>query len=172
MTVRIVPYPDLSRLYYLALVLCVAALIAVTLLTRSRMGLGLMAMRDDPVAAESVGISLRRSRLMVYALAAALTGLAGGVFFMNKGVIYPESGFSVSWTVSCVFICIIGGSGTIAGPVIGAVVYVLLQEVLAHYPGWSNIMLGGITLIVIFFLPRGIVGLLRTGVGHMKKRAG
>lgn len=161
MTVRIVPYPDLSRLYVLALSLCLLAVLFVALLLRSRLGLGLVAMRDDPAAAASVGVPLLRSRLLVYVLSAVLTALAGGIFFINKGVVYPESGFSVSWTVSSVFICIIGGTGTLAGPAVGAVVYVLLQEFLAHYPGWSNIMLGLITILVIRFLPGGLISLPR-----------
>ena len=161
MTVRIVPYPDIFRIYVLALTLCLLTLLFVSVLLRSRLGLGLMAMRDDPDAAASSGINLFRTRLTVYILSAMLTALAGGIFFINKGVIYPESGFSVTWTVSSVFICIIGGSGTIAGPIIGAVVYVLLQEFLAHYPGWSNIMLGLITILVIRFLPGGLISLFR-----------
>ena len=163
MTVRIVPYPDLFRLYALALTLCLLTLLLISLVLRSRLGLGLMAMRDDPDAAATVGVNLYRARLIVYILAAALTAVAGGVFFINKGVIYPESGFSVTWTVSGVFICIIGGTGTLLGPVIGAAVYVLLQEFLAHYPGWSNIMLGLITILVIRFLPGGLVSLLPRG---------
>ena len=163
MTVRIVPYPDLFRLYALALTLCLLTLLLISLVLRSRLGLGLMAMRDDADAASTVGVNLYRSRLIVYILAAALTAVAGGVFFINKGVIYPESGFSVTWTVSGVFICIIGGTGTLLGPVIGSVVYVLLQEFLAHYPGWSNIMLGLITILVIRFLPGGLVSLLPRG---------
>ena len=163
MTVRIVPYPDLFRLYALALTLCLLTLLLISLVLRSRLGLGLMAMRDDADAASTVGVNLYRSRLIVYILAAALTAVAGGVFFINKGVIYPESGFSVTWTVSGVFICIIGGTGTLLGPVIGSVVYVLLQEFLAHYPGWSNIMLGLITILVIRFLPGGLVSLIPRG---------
>ena len=158
MTVRIVPYPDIYRIYVLALALCVVTLLTVSMLLRSRMGLGLMAMRDDPEAAAASGVPLRRQRLQAYLLAAVLTALAGGVFFINKGVIYPESGFQVSWTVSSVFICIIGGTGTLAGPVIGSVIYVLLQEILAHYPGWSNIILGLITILVIRLLPGGLAG--------------
>ena len=161
MTVRIIPYPDIFRIYVLALTLCLLTLLFVSVLLRSRLGLGLMAMRDDPDAAASSGINLFRTRLTVYILSAMLTALAGGIFFINKGVIYPESGFSVTWTVSSVFICIIGGSGTIAGPIIGAVVYVLLQEFLAHYPGWSNIMLGLITILVIRFLLGGLISLFR-----------
>lgn len=161
MNVKLSPYPSIDHLYLIALVVAAVSLVVVCAILRSKLGLGLLAMRDDPVAAASVGISLARNRLIVYVIAALLAGLAGGVFFVNKGTIYPDSGFSVGWTVSCVFICIIGGSGTVLGPVAGSVLYVLLQEFLAHYPGWSNIMLGVITLLVIFFLPDGIVGTLR-----------
>ena len=137
-------------------------LLFVAAVLRSKLGLGLMAMRDDPDSAASIGINLYRTRFAVYLLAAVITAMVGGIFFINKGVIYPESGFQVSWTVSAVFICIIGGTGTIGGPVIGAVLYVLLQEFLAHYPGWSNIMLGLITILVIRFLPGGIISLFRS----------
>ncbi len=170
MTVRIVPYPDLYRIYFLALTVCILTLLFVSFLLRSRFGMGLMAMRDDPDAAAAVGVNLRGTRLAAYLIAAVLTALAGGVFFINKGVIYPESGFHVSWTVSSVFICIIGGSGTIAGPVIGAVLYVVLQEFLAHYPGWSNIMLGVITILVIRFLPGGLISLRKYLPGKKEKQ--
>ena len=160
MTIRIVPYPDIYRIYVLALVLCVATLLLVSALLRSRLGLGWMAMRDEPEAAASVGVNLRRAKWLAYILGAVFTALAGGVFFINKGVVYPESGFSITWTVSCVFICIIGGGGTLLGPVLGAVIYVILQEFLAHYPGWSNMMLGLITVLVIRFLPNGLVSLI------------
>lgn len=165
MTIRIIPYPDIFRLYVLSLVLCVAVLLLLSTLLRSKLGLGLMAMRDNPSSASTIGVNLFRVRFLVYELAAILTALTGAVFFINKGVIYPESGFSITWTVSAVFICVIGGTGTVAGPVIGAVIYVLLQEFLAHYPGWSNIMLGLITILVIRFMPGGIARQL----GKLKK---
>lgn len=165
MTVSIYPYPMVGQIHLMAFLLCLASIAAVYALMRSRLGLGLIAMRDDAEAAASIGVDLTRSRLIVYAFAALLTALAGGVFFINKGVIYPDSGFGVSWTVSVVFVCIIGGTGTVAGPVAGAVLYVLLREFLAHYPGWSNIILGLITIVVILYLPEGIVGALQKRLG-------
>lgn len=165
MTVRLSPYPSVRWIYLASLLVCAFSVAAVGLLLRSRLGLGLMAMRDDPFAAAASGINLRKARLTVYLLAAAISALAGSVFFINKGTIYPDSGFSTGWTVSSVFICIIGGTGTVAGPVAGAVVYVLLGEYLAHYPGWSNIMLGAITLLVIFFMPEGAAGFIRKKTG-------
>lgn len=160
MTVRIVPYPTTGQIYLLSLAVCCASVALVYAIMRSKMGLGLMAMRDDMEAAQVTGVDLSKIRLTAYVLAAMVSALAGGVFFINKGVIYPDSGFSVGWTVSSVFICLIGGTGTLSGPVVGAALYVLLREFLAHYPGWSNILLGLITLFVIFFMPEGIVGTL------------
>ena len=130
------------------------------MLLRSRTGLALMSIRDDVVTAESIGIDIRRKKLISFVTSAVMTSLVGGLFFINKGTIYPDSGFSISWTISTVFIVIIGGSGTVGGPIIGAIIYVLLNEYLAHYPGWSNILLGLITILVILFLPEGILGTL------------
>lgn len=162
MTIRLTPYPTVREIYFLSLAVCVISLALVYFTLRSKLGLELLSMRDDPVAASTIGINLSRCRLVVYLLAAFITSLSGSVFFLNKGVIYPDSGFSTGWTVSAVFICIIGGTGTITGPVAGAVLYVLLREILAHYPGWSNILLGLITLLVIFFLPEGIIGTIKS----------
>ena len=166
MTVKIVPYPGVIQIHMMSFVLCAAGIAAVCWIMRSRIGLALNAIRDDTAAAQAIGINLSRNRLAAYLFSALLTALAGGIFFINKGVIYPDSGFDSSWTVSIVFICIIGGTGTIAGPVVGAVIYVLLREFLAHYPGWSNIILGLITITVIMYLPGGIIGAIQKRVGR------
>lgn len=165
MSIRLSPYPTIDQLFPLALLLCCGSLVIVCAVLHSKLGLGLMAMRDDPETAAAVGVNPARSSLAVYLIAAILTALAGALFFVNKGTIYPDSGYSVGWTVAAVFICIIGGSGTVLGPVAGAIIFVLLQEFLAHYPGWSNIMLGLFTLLVIFYLPNGIVGSIRRRFG-------
>ena len=122
-----------------------------------------MAMRDDVQAAETSGVNVKKCKREVYIIAAFFTAIAGSLFFLNKGTIYPESGFDIGWTISMVFIVIIGGSGTIEGPVAGAVVYVLLSEFLARYPGWSNIILGTVAIIMILFCPQGIV---RSGIAE------
>ena len=156
MTVKAAPYPKIGTLYIFALILCALALIVMHLLLGSEAGLGIRAMHDDTQAAEAAGINVRKLKWIVYIIAAAFTSLAGSLFFLNKGTIYPESGFDIGWTISMVFIVIIGGAGTIEGPVAGAVIYVILSELLAHYPGWSNIILGTIAIIMIIFCPRGI----------------
>ena len=161
MSVKAKPYPKTPEIYLMALTLMVISLIVVYILLRTKTGLGLTAMRDDKDAASSVGVNIFKSKLLVYVVAALFTALAGGIFFINKGTIYPNSGFDISWTVSMVFIVIIGGVGTVSGPIVGAIIYVLLDEFLAHFPGWSNIILGAIAILVILFLPDGIMGTLQ-----------
>lgn len=161
MSVKASPYPSTAAIYLMALTVCVIALVVVYLLLRTKTGLGLTAMRDDTDAASSVGVNIFKSKLLVYIIAAVFCALAGGVFFISKGTIYPDSGFDIGWTVALVFIVIVGGIGTVAGPIVGAIIYVFLDEYLAHYPGWSNIILGFIAILVILFLPDGIMGTLQ-----------
>lgn len=152
---------DRTIIYMVALLICVAAIVTVYLLLNSKLGLGLTAMRDDPDAASSVGVNIFKSKLICFVVAGIFTALAGGWYFLNNVSIYPNSGFGNSWTVAVVFIVIIGGIGTMAGPIVGSVVYIMLSEILADYPGWSNIILGFIAILVILFLPDGIIGTLQ-----------
>ena len=145
----------------IALVLCVVSLVVIYLLLRSKIGLGLTAMRDDADAASSVGVNIFQSKLLCFVICGFFTALAGGVFYLNKGSIYPSGGFGINWTVSIVFIVIIGGIGTMGGPILGAIIYTVLEEMLASYPGYSNIILGLIAILVILFLPDGILGTLQ-----------
>ncbi len=164
MTITAVPYPKIGSLYMMALILCFLTSIAMFALLGSGSGLSIRALHDDVQAAEAVGINSGRTKRIVYMIAAVFTSLAGSLFFLNKGTIYPDSGFDIGWTISMVFIVIIGGSGTIAGPVAGAVIYVLLSEYLAHYPGWSNMILGAVAIIMIIFCPQGIVRGIARGI--------
>lgn len=161
MTIRVTPYPRMFDICILSLTFCVAALVIVYLLLRTKIGLGLTAMRDDITAAPSVGVDQIAHKLVVYVIAAVFIAFAGSVFVINKGIIYPDNGFTIGWTVSMIFIVVVGGKGTFSGPIVGAVIYVFLQEYLAHFPGWSNIILGVITILVILFLPDGIVGTIQ-----------
>ena len=159
MTVKGRPSGDI--IFILSLVLCVVAIVLIYALLNSRLGLGLTAMRDDADAASSVGVNIFKSKLICFVIAGLFCALAGGLYYLNNVSIYPNNGFGISWTVSLVFIVIIGGIGTMAGPIVGTVVYIALDEVLASFPGWSNIILGAIAILVILFLPDGILGTLQ-----------
>lgn len=161
MTVKLHPYPTSGEIYILAVGLMVICLVVVYLILRSKTGLGLTAMRDDADAASSMGVNIFKSKLFCFVVCGFFTGIAGVIFYLNKGSIFPSGGFGIGWTVSIVFIVIIGGIGTTAGPLVGSVIYVALSEYLAKYPGYSNIILGVIAILVIIFLPHGIIGTLQ-----------
>ena len=161
MTIPVKQIPKVRELYLLALTLCIIALVVIYALLRTKTGLGLTAMRDDADASSSVGVNIFKSKLLCYLICSLFIALCGGLFALQKGSVLPSSSFSIDWTVSMVFIVIIGGVGTMAGPILGGIIYVILSEFLAHYPGWSNIILGAIAILVIIFLPDGIIGTLQ-----------
>ena len=131
-------------------------------LLRSRIGLGLMAMRDDEEAAGSVGVNLRGTRVLCFLGTAPILGLAGAIITLQKLRIAPPASFSITdWTVNVIFIVIIGGIGSLEGPVIGTIVFFALREYLADLGNWYLIILGTLSIVVILIEPRGIWGLIR-----------
>ncbi len=165
MTVKISPYPLNKEIFVLAFTVAIATTVIVHLLLRSKTGLGLSAMGDDPDAASSLGVNIKRSKVICFVVSGALTGVTGVIFYLNKGSIFPTGGFAIDWTVAIVFIVIIGGVGTFAGPIVGSVIYVLLYEYLSAYVGISNIILGVIAIVVILTLPDGLVGTIQKKFG-------
>lgn len=162
MTVKSSIRPNSAGIYIMALVLMVVAIVLIYILLRSKLGLGLTAMRDDADAASSVGVNIFNSKLICFVICGIFCALAGGLYYLNYVSIYPNSGFAIDWTVSLVFIVIIGGVGTMSGPIVGTIVYIILDELLKKLPtGWPNIVLGAIAILVIVFLPDGIMGTLQ-----------
>jgi branched-chain amino acid transport system permease protein len=156
---------SMSTIYYASAVLCVCSLFLVYTLLRSNLGLALMAIRDDDVASEMMGVNIFRCKLVCFLLSAFITGLSAGVLYLNTVFIQPFEAFGIGWTVNLLFIVIIGGIGTLEGPIIGAVVFVILQQFLSAYVGYNLIILGAVTIAVMFFCPRGIAGTLQHQYG-------
>ncbi len=163
------PLPGLSGLgptllaadtYWAALAVTVVAMLAVYLLLRSRLGLVLTAIRDDEVAARSSGARVGLARLLVFVVAGAGCGAAGAVLAISQLQVQPTAVFDVSWTAEMAFAAIIGGLGTIEGPIIGTAVYMLLQQTLASYNAWYLIILGLVAIGVALFARRGLWGLV------------
>lgn len=150
-----------TALYWLALLLLVVTLAVVYLLLRSRQGLALAAIRDCEPAAEGIGVDSLRTKLLVYVLAAFGTGMVGALIYLQKARISPDAAFSVlDWTAYVIFIVIIGGIGTIEGPIIGAIVLYLLQDQLAALGSWYLMTLGALAVIVMLVAPKGLWGSL------------
>ena len=153
--------------YWLALGLAVATIGAIYWLLRNRLGLALAAMRDNTEAAKSVGVDARRLKWAVFLIAAFVTGLTGALIYVQTARISPDAAFSVTnWTAYVIFIVVIGGIGRIEGPIVGVLVFYILQSTLSDYGSIYLLTLGLIAIAVMLFAPRGLWGLIaeRSGV--------
>jgi len=131
---------------------------------RSAFGHALEAIRQDIDAAEAVGVNSTRFKLIAHAISAAMVGLAGGLYAINFQYIAPGSVFDFRLSLSIVLMPIIGGLGTIAGPVLGALIFSTLQIKLLAIPALRDSFLfiyGGLLIIVMLYEPGGLVGLAR-----------
>ena len=153
--------------YWLALALAVATIGGIYWLLRTQRGLALAAVRDNIEAAKSVGVDAVRMKWVVFLTSAFGTGLTGGLIYMQKARISPDAAFSVTdWTAYVIFIVVIGGIGTIEGPIIGVLIFFLLQSLLADFGSWYLMTLGVLAITIMLVAPRGLWGLLseRTGL--------
>lgn len=153
--------------YWLALILAIVTIGGIYWLLRTKRGLALAAVRDNIEAAKSVGVDATRMKWQVFIISAFGTGIAGALIYLQKGRISPDAAFSVTdWTAYVIFIVVIGGIGTIEGPIIGVIVFFLLQTFLADFGSWYLMILGGLGIVIMLFAPRGLWGLIsdRTGL--------
>ena len=147
--------------YWIALAIVVAVFAIVYLLLRSKHGLALTAIRDSERASESLGVDTYRTKLMIYVVTAACTGLVGAFIFLQKLRLSPEAGFSINdWTVVVIFMVVIGGIGTLEGPIIGMLIYFVLRELLADYGAWYLILLGVVAVVIMLRAREGLWGLI------------
>ena len=147
--------------YWAALALLAGTLAVIYWLLRSRRGLALGAIRDQEAAAAGLGVDIYRVKLAVYVASAAMTGMIGALIYLQKARISPDAAFSVlDWTAYVIFIVVIGGIGTMEGPVVGVIVFHLLQHYLADFGAWYLILLGSLGVAVMLLAPRGIWGLI------------
>jgi branched-chain amino acid transport system permease protein len=146
--------------YWAGLAVTVVTLLVMYLLLRGRLGLVLTAIRDDEVAARSSGARVGLARMLVFLVAGAGCGAAGGVLAISQLQVQPSAVFSVQWTAEMAFVTIIGGLGTIEGPIIGTAVYMVLQQTLASYNAWYLIILGLVAIAIALFARRGLWGLV------------
>jgi branched-chain amino acid transport system permease protein len=152
----------LATIYWLGFVLAVFALGSTYLLLRSRFGVGLMAMRENEESAASVGVNVARARILCFLGVAPVLGITGALITLQKLRIAPQASFSiVDWSVLITFIVVIGGIGTIEGPVLGTIFFFVLREYLSDLGTWHLILLGTFSIAIILIDRRGIWGLVR-----------
>lgn len=157
------PTLDASVPVYYAMA-AVAALVTLLtyLIVTSRFGLRLMTIREDEVAAEAMGIDAFRHKLVAFFLSAVAPGIVGGLFARDQGYIEPISVFPLAMTITMIVMVLFGGKGTVWGPVIGAILLFVVQELVwARFIYLHQLLFGAIIVVVVLLMPRGILGLLQ-----------
>lgn len=151
--------------FWVALACVILVIALVYLFLRSKEGLGLQAIRDSEVAAESQGVAVGRMKLAVYVVSAFGCGIAGALYFVSALRISPDAAFSVNWTAFAIFIVMIGGIGRIEGPIIGALVFWALNKFFADYGTWYLLGLGLLAIVMTLYLRGGVAGFVQTRLG-------
>lgn len=149
--------------FWVACALGFGALAGVYALMRSRLGLALLTVRDNELAAGSIGVDVWRVRFPAFVVSGFGCALAGGAYFMGTMFVAPDAAFDINWVVMMMFATLIGGIGTLEGPVVGVLVWFALRELLTGtlglQGGWYLICMGAVAMLVSLFAPRGLWGL-------------
>jgi branched-chain amino acid transport system permease protein len=155
------PFNPLEH-YYTAMAAVTLAVIISSLVAHSKFGFALRAIKQDQDAAADLGVNPYFSKLWVHAIAAGLTGIAGGIYARRQGFFYPGDVFAFSTGISILLMPVIGGIGTVWGAVLGGVVFgVVEEELVANFPKFHLLIYGSLLIIIILLEPDGLLGLLR-----------
>lgn len=147
-----------SITFWISISASYGSVLLVYALLRSRFGLALTAIRDSEVASQSQGIDVKRTKFLVYVISAFGFGIAGAIYFLGALRISPDAAFGVSWSPLIIFMVIIGGVGTIEGPLFGAVLFFALSKIFEDYGTWYLTALGLLAIVVTIWFPQGVWG--------------
>jgi branched-chain amino acid transport system permease protein len=151
-----------KAVYWLALLVGVGAIVVTYALLRSRIGLQMQAIRDNEAGARSLGADVYRTRFTVWIIASFVTAMAGATYYLSAIRVQPTSSFSVvNWTAPIIFMVVIGGIGTIEGPIIGALLYYFFRDRFIDHVSWYTITIGVIAVLAALWLQGGIWGAVR-----------
>jgi branched-chain amino acid transport system permease protein len=161
-------YPDAMRhalTYWTALGAMAVLLVLLLVLLRSPTGAAIQAIRDNEEAAASVGVRILTTKRVIFVVAAFGAALAGALWLATTITFQPKTYFSVQWTAYMIFMVLVGGLGTFEGPIIGAVIFFLVEAFFGADGVWYLIGLGATALIFALFLPRGLWGWVEARFG-------
>jgi branched-chain amino acid transport system permease protein len=148
--------------YYSAIAAVALAVLVSTIIANSKFGLALRAIKQDEDAAADLGVNPYTSKLWVHAIAAGLTGIAGGIYARRAAFFYPGDVFAFQTGISILLMPVIGGIGTVWGAVIGGVVFgTVEEELVVHFPNLHLLIYGSLLIAIILLEPDGLLGLLR-----------
>ena len=157
------------RSYYLVWASVGLATLLSANLTRSRMGRALRAIEGDELAARASGIDVRRTKITAFVLGSTLAGLAGGLYAHYVGFISPGT-FGFMLSIELVVMVIVGGSGSLIGPILGAGLFTVLPEYLRAYRDYDVVLFGTVLIAVLMFMPSGLAGALHRGGAALSRR--
>jgi branched-chain amino acid transport system permease protein len=151
---------DLRTHYYASLIVAVIATIVVYIMTTSKIGYALRAIREDEVSAASHGINVLKYKIIAFSVAASLAGLAGSIYTYYLLHPMPMNVFAQNWLFLPILMVVLGGTGTLYGPWIGSlIIYTIAWYGDKYFPGWHPIILGVIIIAVMLFVPSGLMGI-------------
>ena len=151
------PIAELRSYFPLCLAFCVLTVIGVYNLARSRIGRAFVAIRDNEIAAEAMGVSLVRFKTLAFALSAAITGLAGALYAHLFDRLNPQN-FTLAMSIELLVMVLVGGLASVLGSILGAALLVLLPHVISDFRDYQAIVVGGILILVLLFEPMGLRG--------------
>lgn len=158
-----------KQVFWMAGGIAIAVILVSYLVLRSGFGLGLMSVRDNETAAASIGVDVRRNRRITYAVSAAGVGVIGAIYLIPNYFIQPGIAFSPEWTVIMTFVVVIGGIGTLEGPILGTIIYFLLRQGVTNglgLPGsWYLVALGALAVVTMLLFPEGLWPAIRDKTG-------
>lgn len=154
----------LQLVFYLTILITLITIIVSYLVRTSKYGLGLLAIREDEDAAEVMGVVAPNAKTWAYVISAIFPGIIGVLFFFKNGSIEPHPAFPLHTSIELIVMVMLGGQGTVFGPILGATAYQRMRGLLVTSPIFKNIQLsvaGVLLLIIVLFIPAGVVGWIR-----------
>ena len=156
--------------YYFTLIVLAVCLIVMYLIFKSPFGATLQAIRDNPERCEAIGINVRRHQLIAIVIATFFAGIAGVLFVVVEGSVFPDLLFWV-FSLEIFIMCLLGGWFTFAGPILGAAIMISLRTFVGVYTEYWTLILGFILILLIFFLPEGVWGYILEKFSPKSKEA-
>ncbi|MFB6284170.1 MAG: branched-chain amino acid ABC transporter permease [Halobacteria archaeon] len=154
--------PSDTQTYYLFLSLLVTEVVLVRYLMNTRFGFILNAICDDEEKVKAMGVNTTVYKTSAWVLSASFTGLAGGIWALYNSFLDPQSAFNLEWNVEIIAMALLGGSGSVAGPVLGAFgLKSVIFAVTTYFTGWNLVVLGLVIITVVIKLPDGVYGTVR-----------
>jgi branched-chain amino acid transport system permease protein len=156
----LVPLDDLRPVYFALVAIAIVLVFATWRLDNSRLGLKLLAIREDEQAADALGVRTTRLKIGTFIVSAIAPAAVGALYAVYLGFIDPPTAFSPVMELTTIAIVLLGGMGTVLGPLVGAIVLSIVNELLwARFPEYYLAIVGTIVLLAVLFMPRGMVNL-------------